>query len=65
MSAINKTEAAVKDRLTKEISYWDHRAETLKLEEKAGRTNARSNSGSRRPRGLTSFRPASRSGLRS
>ncbi len=45
MSAINKTEAAVKDRLTKEISYWDHRAETLKLEEKAGRTNARSNSG--------------------
>ena len=45
MSAINKTEAAVKDRLTKEISYWDHRAETLKLEEKAGRTNARVNSG--------------------
>ena len=44
MSAINKTEAAVKDRLTKEISYWDHRAETLKLEEKAGRTNARLNS---------------------
>ena len=45
MSAINKTEAAVKDRLTKEISYWDHRAETLKLAEKAGRTNARVNSG--------------------
>ena len=45
VSAINKTEAAVKDRLTKEISHWDHRAETLKLEEKAGRTNARLNSG--------------------
>jgi hypothetical protein len=27
---IAKTEAAVKDRLTKEISYWDHRAEDLK-----------------------------------
>jgi RNase H-fold protein (predicted Holliday junction resolvase) len=25
---ITKTEAAVKDRLTKEINYWDHRAET-------------------------------------
>ena len=26
---IDKTEAAVKDRLTKEINYWDHRAEDL------------------------------------
>ena len=41
MVAINKTEAAVKDRLTKEISYWDHRAEDLKLRERAGRPNAR------------------------
>ena len=39
--AIDRTEAAVKDRLTKEISYWDHRAESLKLEEQAGRPNAR------------------------
>ena len=39
MAALNKTEAAVKDRLTKEISYWDHRAEDLKLREKAGQTN--------------------------
>src|SRR5207245_301679 len=30
---IAKTEAAVKDRLTKEITYWDHRAEQLKLQE--------------------------------
>jgi hypothetical protein len=30
---IAKTEAAVKDRLTKEITYWDHRAEQLKLRE--------------------------------
>ncbi|MBI3108630.1 MAG: DEAD/DEAH box helicase, partial [Candidatus Rokubacteria bacterium] len=32
-----KTEAAVKNRLTKEITYWDHRAEELKLQERAGR----------------------------
>jgi len=41
---IAKTKAAVKDRLTKEMGYWDHRAEDLKLQEKAGRTNARVNS---------------------
>ena len=33
---IDKTRAAVKDRLTKEIGYWDHRAEELKLQEQAG-----------------------------
>lgn len=36
-----KTEAAVKDRLTKEINYWDHRAEELKAKEKAGKSNSR------------------------
>jgi hypothetical protein len=41
---IAKTRAAVKDRLTKEISYWDHRAEDLKLQEQAGKLNARLNS---------------------
>ena len=41
---IEKTRAAVKDRLTKEIGHWDHRAEALKLEEQAGRANARVNS---------------------
>jgi hypothetical protein len=41
---IEKTRAAVKDRLTKEINYWDHRAEELKLQEQAGRVNARLNS---------------------
>jgi SNF2 family DNA or RNA helicase len=35
---ITKTEAAVKDRLTKEITYWDHRAEDLKAQEQAGKT---------------------------
>jgi superfamily II DNA or RNA helicase len=47
---IAKTEAAVKDRLTKEISYWDHRAETLKLQEQAGKPNARINSNEARKR---------------
>jgi superfamily II DNA or RNA helicase len=41
---IEKTRVAVKDRLTKEITYWDHRAEQLKLQEQAGRAGARLNS---------------------
>jgi len=41
---IEKARAAVKDRLTKEIAYWDHRAEELKLQEQAGRANATLNS---------------------
>ena len=41
---IDKARAAVKDRLTKEIGYWDHRAQDLKLQEQAGKTNARLNS---------------------
>ena len=44
LELIAKTEAAVKERLTKEITYWDHRAEELKLQEQAGKTNARLNS---------------------
>jgi hypothetical protein len=50
LELIAKTEAAVKDRLTKEISYWDHRAEQLKLQEAAGKPNARLNSGEARKR---------------
>ena len=50
LDAIAKTEAAVKDRLTKEITYWDHRAEQLKLQEQAGKPNARLNSGEARKR---------------
>ncbi|PIE22546.1 MAG: RNA helicase [Planctomycetota bacterium] len=41
---IEKARAAVKDRLTKEISYWDHRSEQLKLQEQAGKPKARVNS---------------------
>ncbi len=50
LELIAKTEAAVKDRLTKEIIYWDHRAEELKLQEQAGRPNARLNSNEARKR---------------
>jgi hypothetical protein len=42
--------AAVKDRLTKEINYWDHRANVLKHEELAGKVNARINSAKARQR---------------
>ncbi len=41
---VARTLAAVKDRLTKEISYWDHRAQDLRAQERAGRVNARLNS---------------------
>jgi len=47
---IEKTEAAVKERLTKEIIYWDHRAQTLKAQEQAGKINARLNSREARKR---------------
>ena len=47
---IEKTRAAVKDRLTKEITYWDHRAEQLKLQEQAGKAGARLNSSEARRR---------------
>ena len=50
LELITKTQAAVKDRLTKEITYWDHRAEQLKLQERAGKPNARLNSGEARKR---------------
>jgi SNF2 family DNA or RNA helicase len=50
IALIDKTERAVKDRLTKEITYWDHRAEQLKLQEQAGKPNAKLNSGEARKR---------------
>ena len=53
LALIDKTEAAVKDRLTKEISYWDHRAEQLKLQEQAGASGARLNSDEARKRADT------------
>jgi len=41
---IDKTRAAVKDRLTKEIFHWDNRAEQLNHQERAGKPAARMNS---------------------
>ena len=41
---IDKTEAAVRERLTKEINYWDARAIQLRNDEQAGKVNARLNS---------------------
>jgi superfamily II DNA or RNA helicase len=47
---IHKTKAAVQDRLTKEIAFWDHRAEELKAQELAGKPLAKMNSGQARRR---------------
>src|SRR5581483_3401579 len=47
---LDKTKAAVLDRLTKEINYWDHRAAQLKEQELSGRINAKLNSGLARQR---------------
>ncbi len=53
LALIDKTEAAVRERLTKEIAYWDHRAEDLKTQEQAGKPNARLNSTEARKRADT------------
>jgi superfamily II DNA or RNA helicase len=50
LDLIAKTRAAVQDRLTKEIAYWDHRAEELRLQEAAGRPSFRLNSAQARQR---------------
>jgi superfamily II DNA or RNA helicase len=47
---IAKTVEAVKDRLTREIHYWDRRAEDLKAQERQGKVNARINSAKARAR---------------
>lgn len=47
---IDKALAAVQERLTKEINYWDHRAAQLKDQELAGKVNAKLNSGLARQR---------------
>ena len=41
---VPKTMAAVKERLTKEINYWDNQAYELKLQEEAGKPMAKINS---------------------
>ena len=44
LELIDRTRAAVTERLTKEINHWDHRAQQLRLQESAGQVNARLNS---------------------
>jgi superfamily II DNA or RNA helicase len=50
LAHIEKTRVAVKDRLLKEIMYWDNKADDLKAQEKAGKLNARLNSQEARKR---------------
>jgi len=47
---IDKTLQEVHNRLTREITYWDYRAEQLKEQEQAGRVNAKINSAKARAR---------------
>ena len=61
---IDKTMAAVKERLTKEITYWDHRADELK-DAGAGRQDAPAQLGQRPGSAPTNCRPGCRSGWRS
>ena len=53
LTLLAETEAAVKDRLTKEIAYWDHRASQLREQESAGRPGTKLNSGEARRRADT------------
>lgn len=43
LALIEKSSVEVRNRLTQEIGHWDHRAEELRLEEQAGKINARLN----------------------
>jgi SNF2 family DNA or RNA helicase len=47
---VGKTRAAVQSRLTKEIQYWDARANQLQLQQEAGRPGGRLNAGEARKR---------------
>ena len=49
---LDKTEAAVKERLSKEINYLDRRAEELRVQEQTGKTNAGLNSDEARKRSV-------------
>ena len=47
---VDKARAAVKERLTREIAYWGHRAEELRIRESAGKSGMRLNSSEARRR---------------
>ncbi|MFW5777082.1 MAG: helicase-related protein [Spirochaetota bacterium] len=40
---VEKTRTQVRERLSREIAWWDHRAEELRIQEKSGKTNNRIN----------------------
>ncbi|TAF18114.1 MAG: DUF3883 domain-containing protein, partial [Nostocales cyanobacterium] len=44
LELVTKIMGAVKDRLIKEINYWDYRATDLEMQEQAGKVNAKINS---------------------
>ena len=50
VALVDKTERAVKERLAKEINYWDHRAAELRAQEEAGRSKMKLNSAEARRR---------------
>ncbi|MCP5487632.1 MAG: DUF3883 domain-containing protein [Verrucomicrobia bacterium] len=50
---VRKTMEQVKDRLTREIVYWDHRANDLELKERSGKSRSRLNSTNARQRADT------------
>ena len=52
LSHLDKIEAAVKERLSKEVNYWSQRADELQVQEQVGKVNARLNSGEARKRAL-------------
>ncbi len=45
---IDKTTQAVRERLLKEINYWDHRANQLREQEQAGKTPKTNSANARR-----------------
>jgi len=49
-SHVRKTMEQVKERLTREIVYWDHRANDLELKERSGKSRSRLNSANARQR---------------
>ena len=61
---IEKTKAAVQDRLTKEINYWDHRAAQLKDQELAGKNQREAQFRAGPATGRRPDRPASKAACR-
>ena len=61
---IDKTKAAVHERLTKEINYWDHRANQLKEQEIGGQGQCQGQLGACSPAGRRTYRPPAKTHCR-